>query len=267
MKYKLIIADFDGTLGNVPDYVHPDTVKAIKQFQKNGGIFSIITGRSYSSVSAICEKYQLKCTVASFQGARITDLSKGLELFNDGIPPKEAYTLIKEVLEYGFPVVAWADDSLYYREESFYSYLYTNKLEQAKFVQTDDVAKKVLEDGNPVGKICVVVPEELTEEVAYKLSQRYDGKYTANSGAKRLIEIIRPDLNKGVAVRKIAEYYGISLDQVLTVGDSTNDLMLIDGEWHGVAVGDASEQLKKVAKEITVPYSQNPVKVLIEKYS
>ena len=267
MKYKLIIADFDGTLGNVPDYIHPDTVSAIKEFQSKGGIFSIITGRSYSSVKSICEKYKLDCTVASFQGARITDLHKGVDLFNDGISPKEAYNLIKECLEYGFPVVAWADDSLYFKEENFYSYLYTNKLEQAKFVQTDDVAKKVIEDGNPVGKICVVVPEELTDEVAEKLSKKYQGKYTVNSGAKRLIEIIRPDLNKGYAVRRIAEYYGVNLNKVLTVGDSTNDLLLIDGEWHGVAVGDASEQLKKVAKEITVAYSGNPVKVLIEKYS
>lgn len=267
MKYKLLIADFDGTLGNVPDYIHPDTVNAIREFQEKGGIFSIITGRSFSSVSSICEKYKLDCTVASFQGARITDLKKRIDLFNDGISPTEAYVIIKEVLEYGFPVVAWADDSLYYKEESFYSYLYTNKLEQAKFVQTDDVAQRVLEDGNPVGKICIVVPENLTDEIVENISKRYKGKYTVNSGAKRLIEIIRPDLNKGHAVKRIAEYYGVKLSQVLTVGDSTNDLMLIDGEWHGVAVGDASEQLKKVAKEITVPYSENPVKVLIEKYS
>ena len=44
MKYKLVIADFDGTLGNVPDYVHPDTIKAIKEYQSKGGIFAIITG-------------------------------------------------------------------------------------------------------------------------------------------------------------------------------------------------------------------------------
>lgn len=266
MKYKLIIADFDGTLGNVPDIIHPDTVKTIKEYQNKGGIFSIVTGRSFSSISSICEKYQLNCTVSACQGSYIADLSKNKKLFSGGIDTKNAYTLINECLELGYPVVAWANDSLYFREESYYSNLYTNKLEQANYLQTTDVAKKILEDGNPVGKVCIIVPEEKTDEITNYLFEKYKGKYIVNSGAKRLIEVIRPDLNKGTAVRKIAEYYNIPLTEVLTVGDSTNDLQLIDGEWHGVAVGDADEQLKKVAKEITVPYSQNPVKVLIEKY-
>ena len=266
MKYKLIIADFDGTLGNVPDYIHPDTVNAIKEYQKKGGIFSIITGRSFSSVSSICRKYQLNCTVSACQGSFIYDLSKNKTLFSSGIDTKNAYTLINECLELGYPVVAWANDNLYFREESYYSNLYTNKLEQANYVQTENVAQKILEDGNPVGKICVIVPAEKTDEIADYLFEKYKGRYIANSGTKRLVEIIHPDLNKGSAVRKIAEYYGIDLKEVLTVGDSTNDLQLIDGEWHGVAVGDAEEQLKKVAKEITVPYRENPVKVLIEKY-
>ena len=50
------------------------------------------------------------------------------------------------------------------------------------------------------------------------------------------------------------------------MGDSTNDIELIKGEWHGVAVGDAREELKAVAKEITVPYSEQPIKYLLEKY-
>ena len=87
-----------------------------------------------------------------------------------------------------------------------------------------------------------------------------------NSGAKYLLECINKKYNKGQAVRFLAEHYGVSLNEVLTVGDSTNDIPLIDGEWFGVAVGDGSEQVKKVAKEITVDFNDKPVLHLIEKY-
>ena len=52
----------------------------------------------------------------------------------------------------------------------------------------------------------------------------------------------------------------------MAVGDSTNDIELLNGPWHGVAVGDGRKELLAVADEITVPYNENPVKVLLEKY-
>ena len=87
-----------------------------------------------------------------------------------------------------------------------------------------------------------------------------------NSGAKYLLEAINPDCGKGVAVRFIADYYGIPLEKVIAVGDSTNDVDLLVGPWYGVAVGDDRDELKAVADEVTVPFKDKPVKTLIEKY-
>ncbi|MBQ7236490.1 MAG: HAD family phosphatase [Clostridia bacterium] len=87
-----------------------------------------------------------------------------------------------------------------------------------------------------------------------------------NSGAKCLLEAINPDCGKGVAVKFIANYYNIPLEKVLAVGDSTNDIDLLVGPWHGVAVGDGREELKAVADEVTVPFREKPVKLLLEKY-
>ena len=81
-----------------------------------------------------------------------------------------------------------------------------------------------------------------------------------------LIEVVNPSCSKGVAVKFISNYYNIPLDKTLAVGDSTNDIELLSGSWHGVAVGDAKDALKKVAKEITVPYAQHPVSTLLKKY-
>jgi hydroxymethylpyrimidine pyrophosphatase-like HAD family hydrolase len=64
----------------------------------------------------------------------------------------------------------------------------------------------------------------------------------------------------------LSKYYNIPLEEILTVGDSTNDIDLVKGPWYGVAVGDGKEALKAVAKEVTVPFEQKPVKVLLEKY-
>ena len=66
--------------------------------------------------------------------------------------------------------------------------------------------------------------------------------------------------------RFIAKRYGIPLKEVIAIGDSTNDLELVGGPWRGVAIGDGSEELKKVTDEVAVPYKSHPVKTILEKY-
>ena len=99
------------------------------------------------------------------------------------------------------------------------------------------------------------------------MNEVYKGKGVKfNSGAKNLLEAINEKCSKGAAVRFLANYYGISLEQVIAVGDSTNDIDLISGSWHGVAVGDGREELKAVADEVTVPFKDKPVAYLLKKY-
>ena len=104
------------------------------------------------------------------------------------------------------------------------------------------------------------------KELTKKYSEIYKGQFLFNSGADFLLEVINPKFSKGNSVRFLANYYGVPLDQVIAVGDSTNDIELLSGEWRGVAVGDAKDELKAVADEITVPFEEQPVKVLLEKY-
>ena len=83
---------------------------------------------------------------------------------------------------------------------------------------------------------------------------------------KELLECINKEYTKGRAVKFLSEHFNVPLSEVITVGDSTNDIPLLDGAWHGVAVGDAKDELKKVAKEITVEFKDKPILHLLKKY-
>ena len=113
--------------------------------------------------------------------------------------------------------------------------------------------------------LAIGVPEEIDKALSI-LSKKYEGKLIVNKSSKNYLEVIDPLLSKGEAVRKIATYYNIPLNEVIAVGDSLNDLSLIDGEWHGVCVGDGMEEVRKVAKEVTLPFKEQPIKYLLRKY-
>ena len=107
---------------------------------------------------------------------------------------------------------------------------------------------------------------ERIPQLVEEYNKKFKGALLANSGAKYLMEIVNPVWNKGVSVEFLAERYGIDKAEVLAVGDSTNDLSLMGRGFHGVAVGDGNPLLQAAADEVTVPFAEKPVEVLLKKY-
>ncbi len=266
MKYKLFISDYDGTLGLAPkNDIHPETKKAIEKFTKAGGIFTVCSGRETSSIERICREQGLKGVLVSFQGAHITDIESGKELFKSGLSKENALKAITDLEEYPLIPLVYTDKDFFYTEKNEFIQMY----EQAVNIvgRVADVKDEVKKMNGQIYKICFLGEDEVVNAVAKKFNQKYQNKgLKFNSGSKFLLEVINPDCGKDFAVRFLADYYKVPLSQVIAVGDSTNDIDLISGNWFGVAVGDGREELKAVADEVTVPYNDNPVKLLIEKY-
>lgn len=266
MKYKLFISDYDGTLGVAPiNDIHPETLKAINKFIDKGGIFAVCSGRETSSITRILREQNLKGIVVSFQGARISDIESGKILFNGGLTIQKVLEVLDAVDGRGLIPLVYCDDEIIYEKSNEYIKRYERAIRLDGREADVRVELKKLSGG--VCKIVWLGEDEVVNKTAEELNKVYKGVGVKfNSGAKNLLEAINPDCGKGVAVKFLADYYGVSLDQVIAVGDSTNDIDLLSGPWHGVCVGDGRDELKAVADEITVPYEQKPVKVLLEKY-
>ena len=266
MKYKMFISDYDGTLGKAPENnVDKETLEAINKYIVKGGIFVICSGRETSSITRICKENGLKGLIASFQGARISDIETGEYLFDGGIDSQTAVKVLDDVGSEGLVPVAYLGDKFFYEKHNQFVEAYRNAIRLEGFEV--NVKEKILKENIRTSKICWLGEESLVNQTAERMNKKYGGKEVVfNSGAKFLLEAINPEHGKGKAVKFLANYYGISLDEIIAVGDSTNDMELIKGEWHGVAVGDGKKELKAVADEITVPFKDKPVKTLLEKY-
>lgn len=265
MKYKLFISDFDWTLGNVPDFIEPQTVEAIKKYEEKGGKFCIVTGRSFCSIRDICKKYGIGEIVASCQGSKISNVKTDEVYFEGGLDYSVASSVVKDLLKSNVQTIVWCDETLLYTTENYYVDLYRTA-EKVTVKKVDDLMAEVVRQGKPVSKICVVCQEEETDKLVKIYKEKYDGLCLVNSGSKRLVEFINPKCNKGFAINYIANMLNVPTEEIIAVGDSSNDLDLVSGEWWGVAVGDGDENIKSLANEVTVPYKEKPVKVLLEKY-
>lgn len=266
MKYKLFISDYDGTLGVAPENnIDSETLEAINKFIDKGGIFVVCSGRETHSITKILNKCAFKGLVASLQGAKINDIESGETIFAGGLSTEKALEAISAVEYSGLVPLFYHNGKMYYKEYNGYIDVYEKAVGIKGVVS--DVKKEIVRLNDTISKICWLGEDGLVNKTAKELNEKYHGKgLKFNSGAPCLLEAINPECSKGNAVRFIADYYNVPLEQVITVGDSTNDIDLLVGPWHGVAVGDGKDELKAVADEITLPFEQKPIKFLLEKY-
>lgn len=80
-----------------------------------------------------------------------------------------------------------------------------------------------------------------------------------------LLEFVHKDLSKLEGVKKAAEKYGASLDEVVTFGNDNNDLEMLAGT-QGVAMANALPAIKAAAPYLTLSNRQDGVADFIEKY-
>lgn len=283
MKYKMVVADFDGTLGIAPGYIEKSTVEAIREYREKGGVFVVCTGRMLSSIRPICLKYGLTGDVIAAQGAIAAEIETGNIFYSSGISAALAREVVTQLESEGEIVLINVEDVLYYAEENALTESY-EKNSNVRGKAVGSLSEFLKKNEKPVQKVMAIIgakrgamadgvasefdPETEPErffEVLRSYAERYEGRLIVNSGFRCLIEIISPDCTKGDTVRAVAKRNYVEENEILTVGDSTNDLSLLS-VGHGVAVGDGSAQLKAVAKEIAPPYAEKPVEYLLKKY-
>ena len=261
MKYKLIITDFDDTIAKMGVIPEP-TLLAIKEYINAGGKFAICSGRTPSSIKEKIEGLGLPLVVGAHQGSLIMDLGTDEIICNGGLDYLTACEVIKEVRKEA-PVVAYVGDDLIFEIPCRYSNVFKGICPE---FQVDDVVEELKKRKQPVNRVIASTVPERVPELMDKFQKTFGDKVIVNSGASYIVELVSPKHTKKQAVEILANYYGVPLSEVMTVGDSTNDIPLLEGEWHGVAVGTAFPQLKAVADEVTVPFDEHPMKYLIEKY-
>ena len=118
--------------------------------------------------------------------------------------------------------------------------------------QPDNQAEKIL--ANEVTEhVMLVLPDENDTKGmllrANELLQKEISWYEARSvnkvfSKKHYLEVMNKDVNKGEALKKLFLMEGINIDKVIAFGDAWNDLEMLQIVGHGVAMGNAEEELK-----------------------
>ncbi|WP_152968611.1 Cof-type HAD-IIB family hydrolase [Rossellomorea vietnamensis] len=238
---KLIALDMDGTLVNHEGEVSPENEQAIQRAKEKGIHVVLSTGRSLFTCRDISDELGRSSYLVTVNGGEIYDHEYNLV---DRIPLD--IDLVKQLweLKEEHDVYFWSSTSqgLFNSRKTFNQDIESyNWLKFGFDIQDDDVRK--------------VMMDELVKNEALEIT---------NSSPTN-IEINPAGVNKAAALVKVCKWLDLSMDQVMAVGDSMNDIAMIREAGFGVAMGNAQEAVKEAADWVTGINTDHGVAQAIDK--
>lgn len=262
MKYKLVALDLDGTLLSENKVLNASTQAAIKKAQDKGVLFTIATGRMYRGAVRYATQLDIKIPIITYNGAVIKNPLSG-EVYREFKVPSSLATKAIDALD-GEPVLKYVflGDNVITDLAHDWTDNYANVLDvEMKFV--DDIRLALNDD--PI-MVVFMVQAEMRKNITDTLKTAFGSEARITNSSNWFVDVLNPSASKSLALQQLAENLGISRDEIIAVGDNLNDLEMIQYAGLGVAVANASDDLKQSADYITEAECYLGVEEVIEKY-
>ncbi|MBQ7383776.1 MAG: HAD-IIB family hydrolase [Clostridia bacterium] len=242
----LLCTDFDSTL-YVNGAISEENFKAIEYFKKNGGLFTIVSGRPDWMLVDMLGAVRPNTYVCGLNGSVIGMLDGSDKVYEsfveDGL--KEYHRIICRDIP----------------EIKRFHYFTADKMTK---VDREDFSDGLIREHNKndMYKITYSVEAEHSNSVVARISEILDERYLVTRSSIRGIEMQNACDCKGAAVKRLERIVGA--DTLVCVGDFENDISMIESADIGYAVGNACESLKTVADRITVSAENHALAKIIE---
>ena len=262
MEYRLIATDMDGTLLDENSTITPATCEAVKKAMDKGVKFILCTGRPVRGVKKYVDQLGLDCPVITYNGAVVVHSTTGEIIFSQNMDTDEARKVYETALEKGTWFIVWSQNRLYTNrfgpETDFYQNITSS---QASLIEDFD---SLLARG--ITKMLWGAEPETLDSWIEELKTAGFSETTFTKSRRYYLEFFSNRTSKAVAMEKLGEYYGIKREEMVALGDQTNDLPMIEYAGLGIAMGNAVEAVKAVAGCITAPNTEDGVAKAIEKF-
>lgn len=246
LEKTIFISDMDETLFDNEKHISDRNLKAIMEYQKKGGFFTVATGRSIIGFRSYRDILNIQMPVILYNGSCIYDYQKEKIIWVN-LLPKEVKTYIQKLVEkfskLGMQIMTESGIYSYRPTPVFKAYL---KRESISYIEVGSL------DEIPDGWIKAEMTTDLVEQ------NDFDGflastipdnvRWLATGTYSR--EIVSADASKGDAVSRYRKLLNLSDKTICCIGDHNNDYEMIQVADVGIAVSNALEKIKKVADVI-----------------
>lgn len=268
-KIKLLALDIDGTL--IADMGLPIAQRdrdAIFRARAAGVFITMATGRILDVALRWIDALEIDIPVILCNGADIRDKEKSW--FRDSIPLGETRAIMEAYHGSGQKRYLFSDNRIYCTKEDYHKPLFDKwqQGEEAVFpvVVSDTEEEMYASMYTDVDKVLVWAPDDAHAPALKQVAQEFAGEFNVVRGEERNVEFNKMGVSKGSGLRKLTELLGLSMDEVMAIGDGGNDTEMLRAAGVGVAMANAMSEAIEAADYVTSDVRDCGVAAAIDKF-
>ena len=260
---KLLLADVDGTLVTQDKVLTDRAITAVHRLHDAGIIFAITSGRPPRGMAMLVEPLDLQTPIAAFNGGLLVD--RDMKVIEQRVLPQHIVDPVAQL------VASFKLDDWLYRGADWYvpkadgphvaREAWTVKFEPKVMTGglsglTTDVAKLVgvSDDTGAVDKATTAVHDKFGDHVTAATSQPY------------YLDVTHPKANKGEVAKYLSGRYQVSPEEIATIGDMPNDVLMFAHSGLSIAMGQSSPEVKRAARRVTTSNSDEGFANAVERF-
>ena len=272
MPIKLIATDLDGTFFDSKSQLIPENVEAFRKAKEAGIHVAISSGRCPRDIVSIHHEMGFSTLVSGYNGAVVQDPSQNKDIFYQPMESATLAALLKVLEKLGtfYNVCTMTGRYLYALDKD---------MEQAKDFGRSMAARGVSigfidgfhaigeEELNRCLKVIAIANDKKEIDAVWQAVEKADLPLTLTSSWWNNIEVVAPHVDKGTGVLQLCRHLGIDPSDVMVLGDQKNDLSMFKVAGCPVAMGNADDEVKQIAKYITATNDEAGVAQAIHQYA
>lgn len=271
MIFRLLALNIDGTLLQSNGRLHKSTKDAVEYVQQKGILVTLVTSRSFPSARKVARALKIKLPLVSQQGSYIASIQEK-PIYIKKINEVVTYDIVRFLEEFPCQIRLVTEQ-----------YSLANKLK----INNDLLAKTVFTSGDPVfysqqfvsslseslheqtvspAKIEVYFEESNDlQDVKKVLAKMYTEINLIELDSLRL-DIVPQDASKLNGLSYLGNHLGVKLEEMVVIGDSLDDIPMLEAVGLGVAMGNARNEVKKAADWITRSENEHGVAYMVKEH-
>ena len=263
-KIQLLAVDVDGTLLNSAKEISPATAEALRAARRQAGVHVVLaSARPPRSVMPFYEQLGLEAPMINYNGALVYDPPGRRVVMHLPIPLKTAREIVRLARRLDRKVLVSAE---------ILDRWYTDRLDEKYATETgllfkpDRIAPVSQWLVEPVTKLLLLAPRAQLAKLQAAIAEAFPHQVSMVQTEEHLLQIMHATVSKAQALRCIAGELPVTREHVMAIGDNANDVGMLQWAAIGVAVGNATPEVKAIADVITEANDEDGVAKVVRRY-
>ena len=247
-KIALVLADVDGTLLTSEKVLTSQAAMAVKDLQSAGVAFAITSGRPPRGMAMLIDPLALRTPIAGFNGGVFVNPDLSV-IESHTLDPAAAKQTLKLILDQGLDAWVYSEAEWLIRDQNA-----PHVARETRTVKFDARVVTSFTDADLAHAVKIVGVSDDLDLVATceKLAQSaLGGEASAARSQPYYLDVTHPRANKGTVVAYLSKVLSIPPDQIATIGDMPNDVLMFKKCGFSIAMGNSSDEVKAQASAVT----------------